>query len=310
VPRTKPKATGSIQLPYTQHKWEWRGHKINYATAGCGKPIILVHGFGLSSSHYRKTIAELSKGYKVYAVDLLGFGASSKPTTIQYCMDLWRDLLQDFMAEFTSGAEGGATLVGNSIGSLACLMAAANSPKDAVRGVVLLNTAGAMNNKGILSDWRIVLVYPLLLFIDFILSIPAFAQVLFSKFATKENIKEVLKSVYMNTEAVTDELVELIYAPSLDAGARDVFVSVITGPPGPKPWALVPDITCPILVLWGDKDTLTPADGPVGKYFQILPNSRPNTTFTFLPDVGHCIHDDRPEVVHAELVPWLDKLHK
>jgi len=32
-----------------------------------------------------------------------------------------------------------------------------------------------------------------------------------------------------NKDAVTDELVELIYRPSVDPGARDVFVSVITG---------------------------------------------------------------------------------
>lgn len=35
-------------------------------TAGCGEPIILIHGFGLSSAHYRKTIQELSKQYKVW----------------------------------------------------------------------------------------------------------------------------------------------------------------------------------------------------------------------------------------------------
>jgi pimeloyl-ACP methyl ester carboxylesterase len=26
----------------------WRGHKINYVSAGCGKPVLLVHGFGAS----------------------------------------------------------------------------------------------------------------------------------------------------------------------------------------------------------------------------------------------------------------------
>jgi hypothetical protein len=34
-------------------------------TAGCGKPIILVHGFGASVGHYRKNIAVLSKTHKV-----------------------------------------------------------------------------------------------------------------------------------------------------------------------------------------------------------------------------------------------------
>lgn len=37
-------------------------------TAGCGKPVLLVHGFGASCGHYRKTIPYLAKhGFKVGA---------------------------------------------------------------------------------------------------------------------------------------------------------------------------------------------------------------------------------------------------
>jgi pimeloyl-ACP methyl ester carboxylesterase len=48
------------------HKWHWRGHSIHYVTAGCGKPVLLVHGFGASCGHYRRTIPWLAKnGFKV-----------------------------------------------------------------------------------------------------------------------------------------------------------------------------------------------------------------------------------------------------
>lgn len=43
---------------------------------------------------------------------------------------------------------------------------------------------------------------------------------------------------------------------------------------------------------------------------QALPEQRgPATTFKFLPGVGHCPHDDFPELVHAELLPWLEGVH-
>lgn len=58
-------------------------------------------------------------------------------------------------------------------------------------------------------------------------------------------------------------------------------------------------------MLWGDKDTFTPADGPVGRFFRELPDKEPRARFCFLEDVGHCPHDDRPELVHAQLLPWL-----
>ncbi len=54
------------------------------------------------------------------------------------------------------------------------------APAGTVRGTVLLNAAGAMNNKGVVGDWRILALYPLLLFIDFLLSIPAVSGALFN----------------------------------------------------------------------------------------------------------------------------------
>lgn len=45
----------------------------------------------------------------------------------------------------------------------------------------------------------------------------------------------------------------MVHAPSNDAGALEAFVSIITGPPGPRPEQLVPTISSPILLLWGDR---------------------------------------------------------
>ncbi len=69
-----------------------------------------------------------------------------------------------------------------------------------------------------------------------------------------------LEQVYRNPTAVDDELVELIYRPSCDPLAIGVFVSVITGPPGPKPQAEIARTAAPLLVLWGDKDPFTPGE--------------------------------------------------
>jgi pimeloyl-ACP methyl ester carboxylesterase len=81
---------------------------------------------------------------KLYAIDLVGFGASDKPL-LQYTIELWADLIQDFLAEFAGGSP--AVVVGNSIGSLSVLTAAASAPQGMLAGLVLLNSAGAMNNK-------------------------------------------------------------------------------------------------------------------------------------------------------------------
>jgi hypothetical protein len=36
----------------------------------------------------------------------------------------------------------------------------------------------------------------------------------------------------------------------------------------------------------------------------------PATCFNAAAGVGHCLHDDKPELVHSELVPWLASIHQ
>jgi hypothetical protein len=58
-------------------------------TAGCGKPILLVHGFGANLKHYRKTIPALATQYKVQIENWMPAGAqriSPRLTEIQVGM--------------------------------------------------------------------------------------------------------------------------------------------------------------------------------------------------------------------------------
>jgi pimeloyl-ACP methyl ester carboxylesterase len=168
----------------------------------------------------------LQQQQQVYALDLVGFGDSDKPV-MQYTIELWAALLVDFMAEFCSGTP--ALLVGNSIGSLAVLAAAADAPQASLAGLVLLNSAGAMNNKGVVADWRIIAAWPLLMLIDAALRTRPLAAALFRGLAKPDTIRKVLGGVYGDQAAVDDELVDIILAPADAPTALDVFVSVITG---------------------------------------------------------------------------------
>ncbi|XP_077231705.1 alpha/beta-Hydrolases superfamily protein [Tasmannia lanceolata] len=285
--------------------WLWRGHVINFLVKGNGPPLLLVHGFGASIAHWRRNINTLAESYTVYAIDLLGFGASDKPAGFAYTMEAWAQLILDFLHEIVQKP---TVLIGNSVGSLACVIAAAESSSGLVRGLVLLNCAGGMNNKAIVDDWRIKLLLPLLWLFDFLLKQRGIASALFERVKQRDNLKNILLSVYGNKESVDEDLVEIIKKPAEDEGALDVFVSVVTGPPGPNPISLMPKISLPVLVLWGDQDPFTPRDGPVGKYFSALPSQLPNISLYVLEGVGHCPHDDRPELVHEKLLPWLATL--
>lgn len=62
--------------------------------------------------------------------------------------------------------------------SLLCISEAS---EDLVRALVLLNCAGGMNNKAIVDDWRIKVLFPVLLFIDFLLKQRGIASAIFER---------------------------------------------------------------------------------------------------------------------------------
>ena len=88
---------------------------VNYIAAGPeeGPPILLIHGFGASGFHWRRNVNPLAAaGYRVYAIDLIGFGKSSKPV-IDYDSRLWREQCACFLRECAScGAGGRRAIVG------------------------------------------------------------------------------------------------------------------------------------------------------------------------------------------------------
>ncbi|PWA68560.1 hypothetical protein CTI12_AA308000 [Artemisia annua] len=155
-----------------------------------------------SYSRPARNIPTLAQTSTVYAINLLGSGASDKPVGFEYTMEAWAQLISDFLNEVVQSP---TVLIGNSVGSLACVIAAADAQNSLVRGLVMLNCVGGMNNKAIVDDWRI-----------------------------KLRALETSYYQFMEIKTVDDDLVEIIREPTLAEGALDAFVSIVTGPPGPN----------------------------------------------------------------------------
>jgi pimeloyl-ACP methyl ester carboxylesterase len=282
--------------------WTWQGHTIAYTVQGEGQPLVLVHGFGASLGHWRKnTPALVAAGYRVYALDLLGFGDSDQPA-LAYTVELWQGLLYDFWAEFIQTP---AVYVGNSIGGLLTLMMLASHP-DAARAGAVLNCAGGLNHRP--EELHPPLNWVMGAF-TWLVSSELVGPVVFNQVRRRGRIRSSLKQVYRNAEAITDELVEMIYAPACKPTAQKVFAAIVTAPPGPKPTDLLPAIQQPLLVLWGENDPWTPIKGADIYRNLATDNSRSApVTFHSIPNTGHCPHDERPEVINPLLVNWLSTI--
>ncbi|MGK7918208.1 MAG: alpha/beta fold hydrolase [Prochloraceae cyanobacterium] len=279
--------------------WTWQGREIKYTVAGVGQPLLLVHGFGASIGHWQKNIPVLAqKGYQVFALDLLGFGGSDKPP-VDYSLDLWQEQIKDFWSVHINQP---TVFVGNSIGALLSLMATANFPEMAAGGV-LINCAGGLNHRP--DELNLPLRLVMGAFTKLVSS-PITGKFIFNNVRRKHQIRRTLYQVYRDRQAVTDELVDMLYEPSCHPGAHQVFASVITAPAGPKPNELLERLQLPLLVLWGEEDPWTPIKG--AKIYQELAATNRDIEFYPIPNAGHCPHDEKPEMVNEFILNWLEKV--
>jgi pimeloyl-ACP methyl ester carboxylesterase len=298
VPETLHGAYTQRSLP--QLNWQWRGFEICYTVLGEGNPLLLIHGFGATHAHWRHNIPVLAEqGYRVYAIDLLGFGASEKPA-LDYSLGLWQELIRDFWHDHIGQP---MVVVGNSIGALLSLMLLAQYP-DMTAGGIVLNVAGGLNHRPEELNWLLRNIMGLF---TRLVQNPLIGPLVFEQVRQRNRIRNTLKQVYGNRSAVTDELVEIIYQPSCDPKAQKVFASILSAPPGPRIADLLPRIQQPLLVLWGEVDPWTPIQG--SQIFQEFKTagSMPIQVIP-IPETGHCPHDERPDLVNSLIVDWLKQL--
>ncbi|MBW4479284.1 MAG: alpha/beta fold hydrolase [Tolypothrix brevis GSE-NOS-MK-07-07A] len=276
--------------------WTWKDNKIQYTVMGTGRPLVLIHGFGASIGHWRKNIPVLAAaGYQVFAIDLLGFGGSDKPP-LNYSLEVWVELLKDFC---TAHINQPAVFIGNSIGALLSLMVVAEHPEIAAGGV-LINSAGGLSHRPheLNPPLRVVMSA-----FNKLVNHPITGKFVFNRIRQKSQIRRTLYQVYRDRQAVSDELVDLLYAPSCDAGAQQVFASILTAPAGPSPGELLPKVKLPLLVIWGADDPWTPITG--AKIYEEAGENGKEIKIVPIPNAGHCPHDEVPDLVNPQIIEWL-----
>jgi len=286
-------------LLFADRLWYWRGFKIGYQTQGeSGAAIVLIHGFGASSGHWRKNIPSWARSFRVFAIDLIGFGMSHKPTPgigLDYTFETWGSLLADFCREVVGEA---AFLVANSIGCIAAMQTAVTQP-ELVRGIVQLNCSLRL-----LHDRRRASQNPIkrygTSFVQTLLAIPAIGEFFFSRVATAKTVRSALSQAYIHKTAITDDLIEMLLAPSRSPRAWEVFVAFTRYSQGPLPEDLLPLLSCRTLLIWGDRDPWEPVT--LARQLAEFPSV---DEFVELAGVGHCPQDEAPERVNPVVEQWI-----
>ncbi|KAG2300094.1 hypothetical protein Bca52824_036566 [Brassica carinata] len=272
--------------------WNWKGYSIRYQCAGTSGPaLVLVHGFGANSDHWRKNTPILGKSYRVYSIDLIGYGYSDKPNPREfggepfYTFETWGEQLNDFCLDVVKDE---AFFICNSIGGLVGLQAAVSKP-EICRGLMLINISLRMLH----IKKQPLIGRPFIRSFQNLLRNTPVGKLFFKSIAKPETVRNILSQCYYDSSQVTDELVEAILRPGLEPGAVDVFLEFICYSGGPLPEDLLPLVKCPVLIAWGEKDPWEPIElGRAYGDFDAVEE------FVVLPEAGHCPQDEKPEMVN------------
>ena len=282
--------------------WSYAGHPVHAIAAAPAEPegpaLLLVHGFGASTDHWRHNIPALAQRHEVHAIDLLGFGRSAKPAELAYGGALWRDQLAAYVSERIGRP---TVLAGNSLGGFSALAAGVALGEQAA-GVVLLNAAGPFSDEQAPpKGWGAITRQTVG---GALLKSPVLQRLLFENLRRPATIRRTLNQVYVDKTNVDEALVEAIRRPSLDPGAFGVFRTVFDIPRGQPLDELFAQLACPLLLLWGIRD---PWINAVGRRAAFQRHAPAGTSEVVL-EAGHCPHDEVPDQVNAALLDWIARL--
>ena len=269
--------------------------------------VLLIHGFGANTNHWRFNQPVLAKQAPTYAIDLLGFGRSDQPRArlkdepvdsdaVHYGFDLWGQQVADFCRQVIDRP---VRLVGNSIGGVVALRAAQRL-EDQCRGVVLIDCAQRlMDDKQLATQpaWMAWL-RPLL---KTMVRQRWLSTALFRNAARPSVIRSVLKQAYPSGSNVDDELINLLYEPTQRGGAAEAFRGFINLFDDYLAPQLMQDLSIPVDLVWGDKDPWEPL-GEAKRWSETIDCVR---SLKVITDAGHCPHDEAPNTTNQALLKAL-----
>ncbi|WP_414618710.1 alpha/beta fold hydrolase [Calothrix sp. CCY 0018] len=291
-----------------QRDWVWRGWQTRYTyirpqnptenNLAKSSPLMLLHGFGASIGHWRHNLEILGDRHTVYALDMLGFGASEKAPA-NYSVDLWVEQAYDFWKTFIRKP---VILIGNSLGSLVSAAAAAKYP-EMVSCVVMINLPDPNLEKEAIPAF----LYPLVATIKGFVANPLLIKSVFYLIRRPNILRRGATFAYGSPETVTEELLDILSKPTLDRGAANALTALVKSQNNPNyspnVKKILSTITIPMLLIWGEKDKII----PYALASEFVRHNE-NIQLLSLANIGHCPHDECPEQVNQAILDWIESV--
>jgi pimeloyl-ACP methyl ester carboxylesterase len=258
------------------------GHDIYYEDSGGLTPVILLHGFPLSSEIWVPIRARLAESCRLVTPDLRGHGLSAKPAG-NYSMEV---LAQDVAALADQLGFERFILGGHSMGGYVALRFAARNP-DRLSGIILVDTrAEPDTDEG--KAKRLSAIEKIRhegagSFLD------GFVPSLVGETTRRDN-PTLIDHVRQIAGRVPDHVLAACLKGMMDR---------------PDSRELLPSLGFPALVVVGEEDTLTPPDS-AREMARLLPNAE----LVVIPRAGHTPSLEAPDATAKAIAEYIRRVSR
>ena len=240
--------------------------KFNFIQEGEGHPLVLLHGLMGGLSNFTSMVDFFSnKGFQVFVPVLPIYDLPVLNTNLTS--------IAKFVARFIDEEiKQPVTIVGNSMGGHVGLILTTIRP-DLVKNLVLTGSSGLYER--------------------------TFGDS-FPRKGDKAYIKKKTEEVFFNPEIATDQLVDEVF--SLVNDRMKGIKTVMLARSAIKHNMLndLPNIKCPVCIIWGKQDGVTPPEVAVDMHKFI-----PNSDLFWIDECGHAAMMEKPDEFNEILYNWI-----
>lgn len=267
-------------------------YETAYESIGSGSPVVMVHGIGGGSSlfQYRLNAPVVAEaGHRVYALDLLGFGRSSRPA-VRLTQDTLFGQLEAFLTDVVREP---AVVVANGLSAAYAIRLAAERP-ELIAGLVLIAPTGYERLARPMAPERER-------------AFEAFRGPLGELFAgllvDEGTQRFFLLDAYAHEASLTPEVLSSYDRNLKVEGARWAIFSFVTGNLDQPVDDLWPSVRQRALIVWGTEAQTTPlADA------EAFLRARPETSFLPLTGAKLLPNEERAAAFDEAVVSFLARM--
>ncbi|CDO38651.1 alpha/beta fold hydrolase [Novosphingobium sp. KN65.2] len=272
------------------------GVKTHYVAAGEGEPVLLIHGGGpgaAGSTSWENLMQALAPHFRVYAIDLMGFGASDKPI-VDYSLQTFVEHVAGFVDAL---GLNNIRIMGNSQGAFVAIKYVVDNP-GRVKSAAMISTGNVATACGLETGEQ-----------------TKKRTDKFTKYfdGSKESIRTFMGMIVNDPSRITDELIEIRHQVASQPGHMHMMNSLME-------WRKLCaqdstflqqrllrqqliNLNIPTAILWGEDDRTAPLD-PLGLAMREL---LPQMAFHIVKGAGHQVMNDKPEETNAILIDHFRK---